>query len=200
MTGTEEQRILVILDLDETLIHATTEPEDENWNFELEKYKVYVRPGLKEFLDQLKQNFRVAVWSSASDDYVKKVVEKIFPEEYKLEFVWGRSMCTLQHDPQSLEDFGYSDYYNHLNYSKILKKVKKKGIGSLDRILIIDDTPRKSKYNYGNAIYPTEFKGDQTDNELELLSRYLSTLKNVENVRTIEKREWQKRTKADNRR
>ncbi|MBL3658997.1 NIF family HAD-type phosphatase [Fulvivirga sediminis] len=161
----------------------------------MEKYKVYIRPGLKQFLDKLIINFKVAVWSSASDDYVKKIVNKIFPEEYPLEFVWGRSMCTLQHDTQSLDDLGYSDYYNHLNYSKILKKIKKRGIGRLERTLIIDDTPRKSKYNYGNAIYPSEFKGDQSDNELELLTKYLLTLKDVDNVRTIEKRGWQEKIK-----
>ena len=104
-------------------------------------------------------------------------------------------MCTLQYDTQSLEDFGYSDYYNHLNYSKILKKIKKRGIGDLERTLIIDDTPRKAKYNYGNAIYPSEFKGDQSDNELELLANYLLTLTSVENVRTIEKRGWQQKAK-----
>ena len=65
----------------------------KNWNFELEKYKVYVRPGLNKFLNELKQNFRVAVWSSASDDYVKKVVEKIFPDDYNLEFVLGADLC-----------------------------------------------------------------------------------------------------------
>jgi carboxy-terminal domain RNA polymerase II polypeptide A small phosphatase len=192
MTGTDD-RILIILDLDETLIYATKDPKDESWNLELGQYKIYNRPGLKEFLEKISSNFRVAVWSSASDDYVKLVVEKIFPKEYKLEFVWGRSMCTLQHDNEHLEDLGYFDYYSHLNYSKILKKIKKRGLGSLERTIIIDDTPRKSKYNYGNAIYPSEFKGDQSDDELELLAKYLLTLKNVGNVRTIEKRGWQKK-------
>ena len=57
-------------------------------------------------------------------------------------------------------------------------------------ILIVDDTPEKSRNNYGNAIYIKEFSGDTTDEELKHLHDYLLTLKKVDNVRTIEKRGW----------
>ena len=57
-------------------------------------------------------------------------------------------------------------------------------------MLIIDDTPRKCKYNYGNAIYPKEFLGDKNDDELKLLFEYLLKIKDVKNFRTIEKRGW----------
>lgn len=56
--------------------------------------------------------------------------------------------------------------------------------------MIVDDTPHKSKDNYGNAIYPKEYKGDKNDNELLLLADYLLTLKDKTNVRRIEKRGW----------
>jgi len=184
------KNILIVLDLDETLIHATNSPKDELWDFELDQYKIYKRPGLEEFLLGLSIHFDVAVWSSASDDYVDQVVQHIFPEGYPLLFVWGRSKCTRQIDYQLIEDQGYIDYYNHMNYAKILKKVKQKGYAPLEKTLIIDDTPRKSKYNYGNAIYPNEFNGEQDDKELPLLFNYLMTLKDVANVRTIEKRDW----------
>ena len=182
------QQILVILDLDETLIHATTKPVYPNWDFELAQYKVYIRPGLGLFLSELKKMFRVAVWSSASDDYVEKVVEKIFPKGYPLEFTWGRSKCTLQHDKSILERDGFSDYYSHLSYVKPLRKVRKKRFGSIEKILIVDDTPSKSKLNYGNAIYPCEFTGNPADNELSKLSVYLESLSTAYNVRVIENR------------
>lgn len=186
----DNNQILVILDLDETLIHATETPGYGEWHFELDKYKIYIRPGLSKFLEKLKESFRVAVWSSASDDYVKQVVEKIFPLDYPLEFVWGRSRCTLKHDQSILEQYGYSNCYSHQHYVKPLVKVKKKGIARLEKILIIDDTPAKSRLNYGNAIYPLQFNGDPNDNELIRLIEYLKTLKLVENVREIEKRNW----------
>lgn len=189
MTGTDD-KILLILDLDETLVHATENPKNGNWDFQIGKYKVYKRPGLDQFLSEVKIHFDVAVWSSASDDYVAQVVEKIFPQDYPLVFIWGRSKCTLQYDHQSIEDSGHFDHQNHMNYSKVLKKVKKKGYSALQKTLIIDDTPNKCKNNYGNAIYPKAFNGEADDNELALLMQYLLKLKNVNNVRIIEKRNW----------
>jgi len=181
---------LVILDLDETQIHATLNPKDEKWDFDIFKYKVYKRPGLDHFLKELKKHYDVAIWSSASDDYVEKVVNEIFPENYSLKFVWGRSKCTLQYGVQDIDDLGYSDYFNHMNYAKILKKAVKRGLADYKRTLIIDDTPQKLKYNYGNAIYPKEFLGDPNDNELELLINYLIKIKESADFRGLEKRYW----------
>ncbi|WKW46896.1 HAD family hydrolase [Myroides sp. JBRI-B21084] len=186
----EENKILLILDIDETLIHASEKKLDREPDFVIFDYCIYERPFLFEFLNEIKEDFLVAVWSSASDDYVEKIVEKIFPQDYKLEFIWGRSRCTTTNESLFDEYGNYSDYYiQHFNHTKPLKKVKKKGF-DLERILIIDDTPNKSKKNYGNAIYPKEFTGDSTDNELKTLAIYLKSLKNEKNVRIIEKRGW----------
>lgn len=186
-------KTLLILDLDETLVYATAEPQNEDWDFELGPYKVYKRPGLDAFLAELPQYFEVAVWSSASDDYVAQMVERIFPTEYDLKFVWARSKATRQIDHQEIDVLGYSDYFNHMHYVKRLSKVKKLGY-RLERMLILDDTPRKSKYNFGNAIYPAVFEGQPEDRELEALLPYLKKLSKVDNVRSIEKRYWRRET------
>ena len=120
---------------------------------------------------------------------------KYFPENYPLRFIWGRSKCTLQYGNQDIEDIGYSDYFNHMNYAKILKKAVKKGLADYKRTLMIDDTPQKLKYNYGNAIYPVEFKGDLNDNELALLLDYLIKIKEREDFRAFEKRFWKEEIK-----
>jgi RNA polymerase II subunit A small phosphatase-like protein len=91
-----EEKKLLILDIDETLIHATNKSLDRLPDFMISKYQVYKRPYLDEFLQEIKEDFLLAIWSSASDDYVRAVVEKIIPKEIKLEFVWGRSRCTLK--------------------------------------------------------------------------------------------------------
>ena len=57
-------------------------------------------------------------------------------------------------------------------------------------MLIIDDSPEKTKENYGNAIYPREFNGEQDDNELAQLWKYLMLIKDEPNIRKIEKRGW----------
>ena len=184
------EKILAVLDIDETLVYATSSPKDDRWDFEVHYYRVYKRPYLTEFLDGLVKDFRVAVWSSASDDYVNEIVQRIFPKNYPLEFVWGRSQCTHRIDYQQMEITGYHDPYKHYHYVKRLSKLKRSRNERLERVLIIDDTPGKAIHNYGNVIYPKEFVGDLSDDELYWLSQYLDTLKDVENVRIIEKRGW----------
>lgn len=184
-----ENKTLVVLDLDETLIYATKTPLEKNADFLTGKYHVYKRPFFDEFIHELKTNFLVAVWSSASDDYVAEIVKVLFPKNYPLEFVWARSRCTLKHIFD--ENFTYRHTMSDSPYifAKHLRKLKKQGF-DLNRILIVDDTPEKCSANYGNAIYPKEFLGDECDNELKLLVNYLKTLKDKSNVCKIEKRNW----------
>ena len=190
MNFKNENKILLILDIDETLIHARETELNRKPDFIVFDYLVYKRPFLDDFLLQVKDNFLLAVWSSASDAYVEAIVENIFPKEIKLEFIWGRSRCTYRRNLQ-IDEYGYYDgnYLNHYHYIKPLKKLKRKGY-KLDRILIVDDSPHKCQDNYGNAIYPKEYNGEQNDYELKFLAKYLDNLKEKENLRRIEKRNW----------
>lgn len=185
-----QHKTLLILDLDETLIHATKNPLEQKEAFRVFNFYVYLRPFLKEFLEGIREDFLVAVWSSASDDYVAKIVAHVFPQGYPLEFVWGRKRCTYRSKRYS-EDFGryLEDYETPYFYLKRLQKLKRKEF-QLERILIVDDSPEKALCNYGNAIYPKEFTGDVGDDELLYLLKYLKTLKDINNVRAIEKRGW----------
>lgn len=185
----EAGRNLLILDLDETLIFATEEKLQAPADFEVFQYFVYKRPHLDEFIRQVSQWYDLAVWSSASDPYVEAISQKIFPTDIHLNFVWGRSRATL---PRNFDPHLYWDI-NHQHFVKDLSKLKKKG-WPLRRILIVDDTPEKSARNYGNAIYPQIFEGDEEDEELLLLANYLETLKDCQNVRVIEKRRWRDQT------
>lgn len=183
-------RLLLILDLDETLIHASATALERAADFKLFGYHIYKRPYLSQFIQQCSEVFDLAVWSSASDDYVQEVVQQIFPEPEVLKFVWGRSRATLRRSFNP--DYTRNSYDpDHWHYLKLLKKVTKLGF-ALERMLIVDDTPEKCIKNYGNAIYPLPYEGDETDNELELLAVYLRTLASRRNVRTIEKRRWRR--------
>ncbi len=192
MTGKRkapDDKILLILDLDETLIYATENPLSRPPDFQVLGYYVYKRPYLEEFIRGCNQHFTLAIWSSASDDYVEAIVKQIIPSNIALAFVWGRSRCTFCATTHVFNLDHYVDYFNHYNYIKVLKKVTKRGY-SLERVLIVDDTPSKAKRNYGNVIYPTEYNGELTDQELPLLLTYLHSLKNIPNVRILEKRNW----------
>ena len=185
----------LILDLDETLIHASSEKLNTEPDFTCFNYFVYKRPFLKEFLNHINQYFELAVWSSADDDYVQVVVDKIFPKGIKLSFVWWRSKCTPKVN-LNIDEYGYYDFNNlaHMNYIKRLRKLKKLGF-TMERMLIVDDTPHKCTENYGNAIYPEVFEGNLNDDELPLLQEYLKSLKDLNNVRYLEKRFWRNEIK-----
>ena len=195
MSYKNEHKTLLILDIDETLIFSFTQTLEKPFDFTLFNYFVYKRPYLKEFFDKIKDHFLIALWSSADDEYVEEIVKKIIPKDVELEFVWARSWCSYKRNFNGVFD-DYQDFQNffsadssHYHFIKPLKKLKKKGY-KLERILIVDDTPHKAKQNYGNVIYPKEYKGENEDNELLLLSNYLLTLKDKTNVRRIEKRGW----------
>jgi carboxy-terminal domain RNA polymerase II polypeptide A small phosphatase len=175
----EKSDKLLILDLDETLIHSSEYKLDFDEDFRFESFFVYKRPYLDWFLEDLLKHFTIGIWSSGGDDYVLEIINRIKPENAEFEMVWGRSRCTIKRDRKS------DNYY----FEKKLDKVKKKGF-SLDKVIVVDDSPEKSKSNYGNAIYIKEFVGDQNDEELKYLHDYLLTIKDVQNIRKIEKRGW----------
>ena len=69
---------LLIFDLDETLVHATTQQLGRAADFEFAPYFVYKRPFLFELLNAAKPLYDFAVWSSSSREYVDAVVAEIF--------------------------------------------------------------------------------------------------------------------------
>jgi carboxy-terminal domain RNA polymerase II polypeptide A small phosphatase len=187
-SGRTDRHILLVLDLDETLIHAREEPLDRQPDHVIYDYHIYRRPHLDAFLEQCFSDFAVGIWSSASDDYVHAVVDSIVPQMHRLQFVWGRSKASYSRVLRD-DGSGFFDPSNHRHYLKPLVKLKRFG-WPLERMLIVDDTPEKCVRNYGNAIYPQEYDGSVQDDELLHLARYLNTLKGAANVRKIEKRRW----------
>ncbi len=179
-------QILLILDIDETLLHASEKRLDRAPDFVIGPYYIYQRPFLKEFLLSCKQLFSIAVWSSSGADYLESVIHNIFPSEVIPEFVWNRKHCIQRYDPEYLEIY----------FVKDLKKVKQKGY-NLNRILIVDDTPKKVERNYGNAIYVRPYLGDENDEELKNLAGYLKSFQVTPNVRTVEKRGWRYQKRED---
>jgi RNA polymerase II subunit A small phosphatase-like protein len=177
-----DDRILLILDIDETLLYASERPLDRPADCLIGPYYVYFRPNLRSFVSGCTVRFRLAVWSSSSHDYVSAVTKAAFPPDVELEFIWERSRCVARFDAEWQETY----------YVKDLKKVKRLGF-NLDRVLIVDDTPQKSERNYGNAIYVRPYAGEPDDRELIDLGQYLGSICEASNVRRLEKRGWRGR-------
>lgn len=173
------EKALLILDLDETLIHASEHELDGTADFCISEYFVYCRPHLLRFLQLRARVFELAIWSSGTASYVQEIVQRIIPDDVKLSFLWSRDRCGLRRDLETDETY----------YQKDLKKVTKLGY-SLSKILILEDKKENVRRHFGNAVYIKPWYGDPSDVELEKIGPFMDYLSTVPNVRTIEKRNW----------
>lgn len=174
-----DDRILLVLDLDETLVHATETPLSVEPQHEIPPYFLYLRPGLSEFIEQVSQHFRLAVWTSSSPAYARAVCSLVFRNAESLDFVWASDRCT------PTRNFELDAWCK----AKPLRKLKRRGY-DLARVLVVDDSPEKHTRNYGNLVRVAPFMGDSNDDELAHLAIYLEQLATAPDVRRIEKRAW----------
>jgi RNA polymerase II subunit A small phosphatase-like protein len=172
----------LILDLDETLLWATKELPEAEFDFQVFGYFATKRPHLEVFLESIFTWFDVAVWTSSGEDYARQVIAEIFDDPAALKFVWSASRCTQRFDAKTGEPFSLKD----------LKKVRRKGY-VLDRVLMIDDSPEKLGRNYGNHLQLRPFEGNPNDSEFLNVLPFLGWIKDQPNFRVIEKRTWRNR-------
>ena len=171
---------LLILDLDETLIHASEEPLDRPADFRvLDLFHVYQRPHLGEFLHDVFGDWHVAVWTTSTGDYAQAIVDRIMPAGAHLVSLYARDQCTRRFDPETSEQF----------FIKNLRKMTRDRYRP-ENVIAVDDTPRNWMLSYGNLIRVTPWEGDPDDDELKLLGRYLSRIRQAPDYRRIEKRGW----------
>ena len=170
---------LLILDLDETLVFATEQKLARGEGLRVGPYFVYKRPGLDSFIEFAFNHFKVAIWTSSSRNYANGTISAIFQHPEQLEFVWARERCTRKSDPETRTSYWIKD----------LKKVRRLG-WSLEGVTVVDDSPEKLARSYGNHIRVAPFVGDPADHELQELQGYLAWLKEVPNVRLVDKRNW----------
>ena len=174
-------RPLLILDLDETLVSASAEPRD-HWEFRVGAYYVVRRPHLEQFLQRIFEWYAVAVWTSSGETYAEELVPIIFRDPSQLEFCWAAPRCTRRYDLDLRQHYAVKD----------LKKVRRRGY-SLERVVMIDDSPEKLERNYGNHLRIAPFEGDPDDRELLAVLPFLGWLKQQPDLRAIEKRNWRTR-------
>lgn len=170
---------LLILDLDETLVHATPILLDVPPALKVHDLYVYQRPGFAYFMRQVMRDFNVAVWTSASALYAQRVVSSLWPDASQLAFVWSHLHCTRRYDYELMSPY----------WIKKLNKVKRRGY-DIHRVLAVDNTPRKWEQSYGNLIAVPDWCGAQDDEVLFRLWRYLDHLRDVPDVRAVDKRHW----------
>ena len=173
---------LLVLDIDETLIHARGRGEpDLPWppQRKVAHFRVYLRPGVREFMHEVLDRFvAVGVWTSASTEYALAMLER-FVDRKRLRFVYTREHCMQRSDAALGESYWIKD----------IDKLDGFGFDQ-KQILVVDDKPRGLELSTPNLIQIPPFFGDPGDRELAKLAAYLDELGPVEDVRSVNKRGW----------
>ena len=173
--------LLVIFDLDETLIHATEQPLARDPDFAVGPFPIYKRPFTEELLVDCARSARWPFGPRRRGTMPRRS----WNTSYRKMSGSLRLDARALHPALHVRGAG-------VGWIKDLKKVKKHGF-PLERVLMVDDIPGNLARQYGNYVRVTPYLGDEDDRELALLARYLRELRGVENVRMVEKRGWQRR-------
>ncbi len=94
VTVSVKKRKLLVLDLDETLIHTSYQPIlGADLKSQKGYFYLYERPFLKDFLDRCSAEYDLAIWSASKADYVRWIIRSTVLSEYSFEFINTRKDC-----------------------------------------------------------------------------------------------------------
>ena len=118
-TRSEEMQKLLVLDIDQTLVHACDRPSSKRvHDFVIQlrggqpPFYVFKRRGLDEFLShavRLKElhGLKLAIWTAAERTYAVKILDNIWPGwQRHLLFLRHRSHCTMLPDGMFVKELG----------------------------------------------------------------------------------------------
>lgn len=143
-----EEKINIVLDLDNTIINSLTPRETKKISKRMSKFKyhymddvyvVFERPHLQEFLDFLFKNFRVSVWTAASKSYAIFIIDNIIltKPDRKLDFVLFSHHCEIsQNNLKCIKDL--SMFWDILD-PKLYNKGNTFIVDDLDEVQIEND-------------------------------------------------------------
>jgi Dullard-like phosphatase family protein len=163
---------LLVLDLDETLVHcvnfdgrinSTTEsvpfrPLGAPTNSAPGLVKFNRRPGLEKFLKSMAEHFQIVVFTASDRAYARAVLNQIDPDHHVCKLLC-RESCSFTKTGNVVKDL-------RLFYGK-----------QLHNIILVDNSTKCFYPQIDNGIPILSFIDDQKDTELEELSQFLIALK-----------------------
>jgi len=156
-------RVCLVLDLDETLVHASFTPVDHfDFTFPIfikgKEYQMYVRkrPFMEEFLAAVAQKFEVVVFTASMSEYASEVLDLIDPTGVLIHHRLFRQHCTNTNG-LFIKDLG------------LLGR-------PLERVVIVDNSPTAFLWHPHNAIQCTSWFDDACDSELREIIPLLDEL------------------------
>lgn len=177
---------LLILDLDNTLIAAVHKdyldgvykyPSD--FMVINDEIHVNMRPNLHYFMEYAFTNWRVALWTAASEEYTREVLNKSGVDVKNFEFMKFKEDCTKG------QDRSFSTI--HIKDMNTLSE-------DLSRVILVDDKSSSAQNLPDNVIeIPAYISAAQSaDNKLLKLIDFLEEMKNASDFRSVNKVDWYK--------
>lgn len=167
---------VLFLDLDETLIHTEilqqtvnqrnqnhllifTDNKDAKYTYyENAMVKINIRPGLIEFLYEMKQMYTLVLFTSSIKDYADAVIEKFDPGDKFFKHRFYRDQCLKSKNNKLVKDFSV---FPNLN---------------LRNCLLVDNSAAHYVNMIDNGVPIINFTDNTEDLELVKLSRYLKSM------------------------
>lgn len=160
----------IVLDLDETLVHCTTDPIEQydttfNVEFSGHQYCVYMRkrPFMEDFLERCSKWFEVVIFTASQECYADTLLDVVDPERKMIHHRVFRESCAQYKD----------------NFLKPLNILNRK----LENAFIIDNSPQCFGFQVENGIPITSWFEDPKDDELMQLLPFLEEMKDMDDVR-----------------
>ena len=192
---------ILLLDLDETLIHADfdnnyeKEQYDTIINFESSNEKnlddddnestndsidniisvgIILRPNVKQFLEKLSLYFEIGIFTASVPEYADAVINYLDPGNNFIKFRLYRNNCIFVNDELKIKDL------------RILKGV------DLKNVVLVDNNMYSFAAQINNGILINSFYDNKKDNELLNVFGYLMAyIYNAEDVRKVNEEMFQ---------
>ena len=173
---------ILLLDLDETLIHADF--NNEYVNNEINKYDkiisfedeneiisvgIFIRNGLNIFLKELSKDFIIGIFTASYKNYADAIINYIDPNKNYIKFRLYRDNC-IQINNISIKDL------------RILKGI------DLKNVILVDNSMYSFANQLNNGILINSFYCDKNDVDLFSVMNYLKCyVNNADDIREVNK-------------
>ena len=177
--SSDENIKLLILDLDETLIHSDLDfllkeknvKYDTVLYFDSEEEKniplpIIIRPGIYDFLDYASKNFDLVVFTASDQQYADAIINYIERDKKYFKMRLYRNNCIFIDPGLYIKDL------------RIFDSLKK-----LEDIIILDNSLFSFANQLNNGILITSFFDDKEDTFLYNAKEYLEFIKNEKDIR-----------------
>lgn len=179
----DQQKKLVIFDMDETLIHCVDDIETQDPDVILEidfpdEETVYaginIRPYIMECLEEANKHFQVIVFTASHQVYADAILDYIDPNKEYIQHRLYRQHCFLTSEGYYVKDLRiFTDPLEQNRY----------GAWDLKDVVIVDNSVYSFAFQIDNGIPIIPFYNDKADEEMLHLVYYLNCLAGVEDVR-----------------